>query len=124
MGFLPLLLAPLMPYKTVGVFLATILMVSGVATLVILPAMIGLLKRRLFAERKRPLACYCGTCIISGLAAGALIVVNVWQYMDVGIGRLTWISLAVVPVLFLTCYLMSRRQACAAEADSEENKDD
>jgi len=123
-GFLPLVFAPLMPYKTVGFFLATILIVSGAGTLIILPALIRLLKRLLFAERKHPMACYCGTCIISGLAALVLVVVNVWQYLNVGISRLTWISLAAVPVLFLACCLMSRRESCAAKAGLEENQDD
>ena len=50
-GFTPLLLAPLVPYKTVGSFLATIMAVSWLATLFILPALITLLGRRLFVER-------------------------------------------------------------------------
>ncbi|GAB4259947.1 MAG: hypothetical protein Kow0092_08500 [Deferrisomatales bacterium] len=51
-GFLPLLLAPLVPYKTVGFFLATIMAVSGVATLVILPAMIQVLRGVLFRKER------------------------------------------------------------------------
>jgi len=47
-GFLPLLLATLVPYKTVGFFLATIMAVSGIATLVILPALIQVLQGFLF----------------------------------------------------------------------------
>ena len=52
-GFLPLLLAPLVPYQTVGVFLASILLVSGVATLLLLPALITLLETRLFPGANR-----------------------------------------------------------------------
>jgi predicted RND superfamily exporter protein len=37
-GFTPLLLAPLVPYITVGVFLATIMAVSAIVTLVLLPS--------------------------------------------------------------------------------------
>jgi uncharacterized protein len=37
-GFTPLLLAPLVPYITVGVFLATIMAVSAIVTLILLPA--------------------------------------------------------------------------------------
>ncbi|HUG97769.1 MAG TPA: MMPL family transporter [Gammaproteobacteria bacterium] len=37
-GFTPLLLAPLVPYITVGIFLATIMAVSAIVTLVLLPA--------------------------------------------------------------------------------------
>lgn len=47
-GFMPLLAAPLMPYKTVGFFLAAIMAVSGLATMFMLPAAIRLLEKRLF----------------------------------------------------------------------------
>ena len=47
-GFTPLLAAPLVPYLTVGVFLGTILLVSGVATLMILPALLRLFETTLF----------------------------------------------------------------------------
>jgi predicted RND superfamily exporter protein len=49
-GFTPLLLAPLMPYKTVGVFLASIMLISGLATIVILPALLSLGKNFLFRK--------------------------------------------------------------------------
>ncbi len=39
-GFTPLLLSPLMPYITVGFFLASIMMVSAIVTLVLLPALL------------------------------------------------------------------------------------
>lgn len=47
-GFLPLLLASLVPYRTVGFFLATIMAVSWLSTLFILPALITMLSRFLF----------------------------------------------------------------------------
>ncbi len=49
-GFTPLLAAPLLPYRTVGIFLAAIMAISGVATMFILPALINLLSRRLFKK--------------------------------------------------------------------------
>jgi predicted RND superfamily exporter protein len=52
-GFLPLLAAPLMPYVTVGFFLAAILFVSGGATLKILPALITVFEPWLFRGEKR-----------------------------------------------------------------------
>jgi len=48
LGFTPLLLAPLVPYRTVGFFLAMIMLVSWLATLFILPALVRLLEKRLF----------------------------------------------------------------------------
>ncbi|MBW2368083.1 MAG: MMPL family transporter [Deltaproteobacteria bacterium] len=47
-GFTPLLLASLVPYQTVGLFLASIMAISGLATLFILPALIKLGERWLF----------------------------------------------------------------------------
>ena len=47
-GFTPLLLAPLVPYKTVGFFLATIMAVSWLGTLFILPALLTMLEGVLF----------------------------------------------------------------------------
>jgi predicted RND superfamily exporter protein len=47
-GFTPLLLAPLVPYKTVGFFLATIMAVSWAATLFLLPALLTMLKGIVF----------------------------------------------------------------------------
>jgi len=47
-GFLPLLVAPLVPYQTVGIFIATIILCAGVATLVILPALVTLFRRFMF----------------------------------------------------------------------------
>lgn len=49
-GFTPLLFAPLVPYKTVGFFLATIMFVSWVATLFILAALMTLFQNQLFGE--------------------------------------------------------------------------
>ena len=42
-GFTPLLFATLVPYITVGVFLASIMLISGIGTLMFLPALIQLL---------------------------------------------------------------------------------
>ncbi len=47
-GFLPLLLAPLVPYQTVGMLIAAILLLAGIATLVLLPSLIALLQAVLF----------------------------------------------------------------------------
>ena len=43
-GFLPLLLASLIPYRTVGMILAAILFLSGVITLLLLPSLIKIFK--------------------------------------------------------------------------------
>jgi hypothetical protein len=50
-GFLPLLAAPLIPYQTVGIFIAAILLTAGVASLLILPSMVRLLEPWLFKKK-------------------------------------------------------------------------
>ncbi|MDG1750371.1 MAG: MMPL family transporter [Thalassotalea sp.] len=45
-GFTPLLLSPLMPYITVGFFLASIMIVSALVTLVLLPALLTLFQKK------------------------------------------------------------------------------
>ncbi|MDT8441690.1 MAG: MMPL family transporter [Desulfuromonadales bacterium] len=51
-GFTPLLLAPLVPYRTVGFFLATIMAVSWLATLFILPTLLTVFQKAAFGERR------------------------------------------------------------------------
>lgn len=51
-GFTPLLLAPLVPYRTVGFFLATIMLVSWLSTLFILPALLTTWKKAAFGEEE------------------------------------------------------------------------
>ena len=50
-GFLPLLLAPLIPYQTVGVFISAILVLAGATTLLALPALITLFENLFFPKR-------------------------------------------------------------------------
>ena len=49
-GFTPLLISPLVPYQTVGFLLASIMIVSGIATLLVLPALIRIGESRLFKK--------------------------------------------------------------------------
>jgi len=49
-GFLPLLAAPLVPYQTVGVFIAAILLLAGISSLLILPALLTLLQKYFFSK--------------------------------------------------------------------------
>lgn len=51
-GFTPLLLASLVPYQTVGIFLASIMAISGVGTMFILPALIKGTEKWLFRKEK------------------------------------------------------------------------
>jgi predicted RND superfamily exporter protein len=52
-GFTPLFFAPLMPYITVGAFMAAIMGLSGVTTLILLPALMSWAGPWLFPEMKK-----------------------------------------------------------------------
>jgi predicted RND superfamily exporter protein len=51
-GFTPLLFAPLIPYQTVGIFLACIMLYSGLATLWMLPAVLSVSESFMFRKEK------------------------------------------------------------------------
>ena len=51
-GFLPLVVAPLVPYKTTGVMLFGILTISGIVTLLLLPAMLRLFEKTFFKKEE------------------------------------------------------------------------
>jgi predicted RND superfamily exporter protein len=113
-GFLPLLAAPLVPYKTVGIFLCAIMALSGIVTLLILPAILTVLERRLFKTAKAPksVSCNCVFCIIISVAAVALLALNLQQYWHLGWTKLALVSIIAIPLMALACGIMSRRQAC------------
>ena len=125
-GFLPLLAAPLIPYKTVGIFLCAIMALSGIVTLMALPAIIRLGEKILFkyGPAPRSVGCNCVFCIVISISVVVLVAMNLHQYWHMGWGRLAWISVVMIPVLALVCGAMSRRQACKRieEKPIEENK--
>jgi len=122
-GFLPLLAAPLVPYRTVGMFLCAIMFLSGVVTLMVLPAIIKVAEKALFKLKKAPMSpsCNCGFCFVISVAVTALVAINLHQYWHLSPGRLAWFVIVAIPLMGLVCGIVSRRQACrrtdAAERD-------
>lgn len=53
LGFIPLFFAALVPYITVGAFMASIMAISGLATLLLLPALMSLTAGWLFDNKKK-----------------------------------------------------------------------
>jgi len=113
-GFLPLLAAPLVPYKTVGIFLCVIMALSGAVTLLVLPAIVKLVEKALFKPVAEPksVTCHCVFCLIVSAAMVLLVAISIHQYVVIGWGKLTWLSIIVIPILGLICGMLSRRQAC------------
>lgn len=113
-GFLPLLAAPLVPYQTVGVFIAAILLAAGVATLFLLPALITVLERQLFPKGEASFKCRCGTCFFAAVAGVLTVALNVQMFWSVSWTSISYISLACIAAAALACFVNSRRKACRA----------
>lgn len=113
-GFLPLLAAPLVPYKTVGIFLCAIMALSGIVTLLVLPAILTVAEKRLFRTAAAPQSaqCNCAFCFVISLSSVVVVLLNVWQFGKIGFNSFMWVSIVAVPVLAVICGAMSRRQAC------------
>ncbi len=112
-GFLPLVMATLIPYKTVGILIASILFIAGIASLMILPSIITLTESWLFPKTKICcFVCNCTTCTITAITAVLLLVVNIHQFLSVGWTTLTWFSLGAIIILGSICGLMSRSKKC------------
>ncbi|MCA9304215.1 MAG: MMPL family transporter [Phycisphaerales bacterium] len=120
-GFLPLLAAPLVPYQTVGFFIAAILLTAGASTLLLLPALIRFLEPWLFDESgSRAMSCRCGTCIVGSLVLVGLVVINLNQFIGEG-SQIRYIALGLIPVLAIGCFVASRRRGCAGGKSVSEN---
>jgi hypothetical protein len=116
-GFLPLLAAPLVPYQTVGIFIAAILLAAGVATLFLLPALITLLEPWLFPKEGPAFLCRCGTCFFAALSGVLTVALNVQLFWDVTWTTISSVSLACIAAAALTCFLNGRRKACRMNKD-------
>jgi predicted RND superfamily exporter protein/CRP-like cAMP-binding protein len=76
-GFLPLLLAPLVPYNTVGNLIASILFVSGCVTLLLIPAIFKIAAPYLFTtqDRRRTTVFSGYETVLAGVITAALVFV-------------------------------------------------
>ncbi len=66
LGFTPLFLAPLVPYITVGAFMASIMAISGAATLILLPGVMGVARRFFFPATGQAAAAAAGGRVTEG----------------------------------------------------------
>ena len=96
-------------------FLALIMAFSGIATLLILPALVRVFEKQLFpATATGRLVCNCTTCTIVGATLVLTVVANFYQMVRLGWTTWTWASAVAIIVLAVLCRLASRRAACAA----------
>ena len=124
-GFLPLLAAPLIPYKTVGIFLCAIMALSGAVTLLALPSIVKLTEKWLFKPTTEPksMACNCSFCIIISIASVILVAINIHQYGKFGLSKIIVLSVIIIAAMALSCSMISRRIACKNfKAKNKENE--
>ncbi|MDD5513348.1 MAG: MMPL family transporter [Candidatus Omnitrophica bacterium] len=111
-AFLPLLLSPLVPYNTVGIFMCLIMLASSVSTLLILPAMITAFPGLMLGKTDRHFLFSCRQCMLT-----ALFVVGTVIYVLLAYTNLKWhsgglIVLGVMVFLAVVCYRVSKGRSC------------
>ncbi|MFH1189510.1 MAG: MMPL family transporter [Candidatus Omnitrophota bacterium] len=112
-GFLPLLLSPLVPYQTVGVFMFLIMLASSVATLIILPAFISAFPALMLEKSDKFGVCSCKQCMLVAAVIAGTIAYCLIAYMNMKWGPTTLISVAVMIAISFVCYMVSRSKVCA-----------
>ncbi|MFH1459027.1 MAG: efflux RND transporter permease subunit [Candidatus Omnitrophota bacterium] len=111
-GFLPLLVAPLVPYRTVGFFMFSIMLVSSLATLVLLPAIMTLMPKTVFTDQKENMVCNCKSCLIISVGVSIAIIYILRGYTSIGWTPALIISVAVMGIMSLLCYHVSKQKFC------------
>jgi uncharacterized protein len=114
-GFMPLLFAPLVPYRTVGFFMFTIMFVSSLSTLFILPALLAWKPHWIFGVSERGLTCNCQYCVITATAVGLTLLYILRGYSLANWGISSIASIFVIAVLAGICSNLSRRKQCTKE---------
>jgi hypothetical protein len=114
-GFLPLLVAPLVPYKTVGFFMFAIMFVSSVVTLFMLPAIITLKPNIVFQESSQKMICHCKYCMIIATALSVSIIYLLRGYTQVEWGPVILISIVIIALAAGLCSFLSQHKFCLLE---------
>ncbi len=111
-GFLPLLAAPLIPYKTVGVFMFLIMLASSAGTLLILPAIVSARPKLIFEEVSRPFRCKCSYCILLALIVSVAVAYVLAGYSIASWTITTGICISIIVIMAGVCNLLSRQKIC------------
>ncbi len=114
-GFLPLLAAPLVPYKTVGFFMFTIMAVSSIATLFILPSIVSLNPSWMFDQNQKGVSCKCSYCMLIALFVALAVAYVLFGYTAVGWKPITFVAIGIVVLSAGVCNFLSKRKTCLTE---------
>lgn len=119
-GFLPLLAAPLVPYKTVGFFMFMIMAVSSIATLFILPAIVSWRPAAIFTHPAKGYSCHCGHCVLIATFVAAAVAYMILGYSSLGWKPAVFITVAIIAAGALLCYFAAKRRICLTEEEGEQ----
>ncbi len=108
-GFLPLLAAPLVPYQTVGFFMATIMFISGLSTFFILPALISASPPLIYRKRKLHFLCYRGDCIFFVTAVALSVVYVLLAYITISFKVIFYAAIFAFIIVYALCRLFILR---------------
>jgi predicted RND superfamily exporter protein len=119
LGFTPLLVAPLTPYNTVGILLASILLVSGLTTLVLLPALVRVLEKWLFSPRMMQGmgGTRAGLAIATGVSVGGTLAVGLPSYSHLSQQFFIGLGAGVAVVVSAVAYFLIRPRSPEAKAE-------
>jgi hypothetical protein len=121
-GFLPLLAAPLVPYKTVGVFMFLIMITSSIATLLILPAIISAVPKLIFYEHEGAVVCKCSYCMLTALIVSLSIVYVLAGYTEVRWSFITISAVLGIVVIAGICNYVSKHKICIMNKREKERE--
>ncbi len=116
-GFLPLLAAPLVPYKTVGFFMFSIMAASSIVTLLLLPAIVSLLPGVVFGEIEGGMICDPRSCFMIALSIGFLIAYILAGYTAVGWSKSVYVSVFIVAALMSICPIVGKLGVCTRKVE-------
>jgi predicted RND superfamily exporter protein len=119
LGFTPLLLAPLTPYQTVGMLLASILLLSGVNTLILMPALVRLMEKWLFSARilQGHGGTKAGLSIATGVAVGGVIAVSLPGYISLTTRDMLQIGAATAAAVSVVFYVVWRLRSAGDKSE-------
>ena len=111
-GFLPLLAAPLVPYKTVGFFMFSIMAVSSLATLFILPSIVSWIPAAVFEKAQKGMSCKCSYCVLISIFVSSTVAYVLLGYSLANWKLTTFISIGIIAAFAAVCHFVSKRKIC------------
>ena len=105
-GFMPLVIPPLIPYKVTGLAMAAIMVLSGVTTLLVLPSLLRVLGKQMFAVKPDRPATH-RVPLVAALGTAVLLVLTLDQFVDVSLNFLAVVGVAsAVVAMFVYRWLL------------------